>query len=86
MQAEDDGVYQGDGGEKDGAYLPYVVEAESVEQSSGLHVWVKEKMQAAVLAGLAFSVHVSSLVLNAKFMSKCIVCVISLDPSTPLYQ
>lgn len=53
LQAEDDD-YQGHRKEKDGAYLPYVGEAE-LEWSSGLHVWVKEKMQPAVLAGLAFS-------------------------------
>lgn len=66
LQAEEEeGVQQGGGEEKDGAYLPYVVEAESVEGSAGLQVWVNEKMQAEVLAGLAFSRHVPSFVLRA---------------------
>lgn len=86
MQAAKDGVNQEGGEEKDSAYLPYVVEAESMEWSSGLHVWVKEKMQADVLAGLAFSIHGSSFVLSANFMSKCIMCIISFGPSTPLYR
>lgn len=62
-----------------------MVEAESMEGSAGLQVWVKEKMQAEVLAGLAFSIHAPSFALRANFIPECIMCVTPFDPFTLLY-